>query len=87
MAEVIELLKTGSWVAFAGFGTYLAYKLAIATVITVGVVKAINKIVSGWQAGREIYMRLFNLCASAGMRWPLSPSEWEELEKRVKRSA
>ena len=83
MVEVLDVLKTGSWVAFAAFGTYLAYKLAIATVITVGVVKAINKIVSVWATTRETTHRIYQLVARAGMQWPLSPEEWEELYRRV----
>lgn len=84
MVELIDILKTGSWVAFAGFGSYLAYKLAIATVITVGVVKAINSIVKTYSATKETSHQLYQLIAAAGMRWPLSPQEWEELEKRVR---
>jgi hypothetical protein len=84
MAEVIDLLKGGSWVAFAAFGVYLAYKLAIATVITVGVVKTFSKIVLIFSNAKETNHRMYQLVAAAGMRWPLSPEEWNDLESRVR---
>lgn len=84
MNELIEILKTGSWITFAGFGAYLAYKLAVVTVISVTVLKTIGKIVQLLTNGREVNQRLLQLIASAGMRYPLTQEEWEELIKRVR---
>lgn len=83
--EIMTLLKDGGWVAFAAFGTYLAYKLAIATIITTGIVKAIHKLVYIFSNASDTVQRVCQVAAAAGMRWPLTPEEWLELENRVRK--
>ena len=84
MEELTQLLTSGSWVAFAGFGVYLAYKLAIATVVSVAAVKVVAKIVASITQGREVSQRLLQVIAAAGMTYPLTSAEWEEIIKRVR---
>ena len=84
MDELIKLLMTGGWVAFSGFGVYLAYKLSITAIISYSVVKVCMKIVEFLVDGRKQERQLMELCAAAGKSWPLSPYEWDEIIQRVR---
>lgn len=84
MDELITLLTTGGWVAFAGFGVYLAYKLCITAIISYSVVKVCMKIVDFLVDGRKQEKQIRELCAAAGKSWPLSPYEWQEIIERAR---
>lgn len=84
MDELIKLLTTGGWVAFSGFGVYLAYKLSITAIISYSVVKVCMKIVDFLVDGRKQDGQIRELCAAAGKSWPLSPYEWQEIIERVR---
>ena len=81
--DTLETMISGGWVAFAAFGTYLAYKLAVMSVISYSALKIVGKIVDRVSQGSS-NQRLLQLIAAAGMEYPLSEDEWKELNKRVK---
>ena len=83
--ELGSVLTNGSWVAFAAFGTYLAYKLTFVTVITVGVVKSISKLIDSIKNVNDTTQRINRLTAIAGFDLPLTSEEWEEIENRIRK--
>jgi hypothetical protein len=51
VAEFFTTLKIETWIAFAAFGMYLAYKISIAGMITYGAVKVLNKLLEVLSCG------------------------------------
>lgn len=88
MNELIQsffsTVATGGWIALTGFGAYLAYNLAVVTVITVGCVKAVNKIMDVILSRRTDEQKFMQLVASAGLVYPLTLDEWNSLIERVR---
>lgn len=45
LIDILTALKVESWIAFAGFGVYFAYKLSITWVVSAYIVKGIKAII------------------------------------------
>jgi hypothetical protein len=82
--DITKLLADGGWVAFAAFGAYLAYKLAFTSVISITVLKLAIRVVNYLQSKRDHDQKLIQIAASAGLSWPMTIEQWEEINRRVK---
>ena len=85
--DMLVTIVTGGWIAFAGFGVFLAYKLAFTGLVSWTVIKSISKIIDAVcrpkaEASDKYLLRL---ASAAGMTPPLSLAEWEDLISRVKK--
>ena len=93
--DITKLLADGGWVAFAAFGAFLAYKLAFTSILSVSVLKLGIRIVNYAQAKKESEQKaiqakaeseqkLLQIAANAGMSWPLTLAQWDEINTRVR---
>lgn len=95
MNELFSTLQGGAWMAFAGFGTYLAYKIAMTTIISVSMLKLCTKIIDLIASKQKrqddvtpvppglTYQRMLQLITAAGMKYPITSEEWDEIFRRV----
>lgn len=84
LKQFMSLLAGGAWAAVGGFGAFLAYKLAMTSVISYSVVRVFSKIVDAWAQRHLNEQRFMSLIASAGLKYPLTDQEWDILQNRVK---
>lgn len=86
LKQLMTLLAGSSWIAFSGFGAFLAYKLAMTSVISYSAIKILSKGMDAWSQRNLSEQRFMFLIAASGMKYPLTDKEWDILQDRVKES-